>query len=183
MTASTTPTAPRAEIIIRRATESDAPRVAEFAQRTFVETFAIHNTPENMTAHVAQSFGPAIQLSEIRNANSVTLLVELGGNVAAFAQVRRRQAPPCVTGPAPVELQRFYVDRPFHGRGIAQRLMQAVEEIARELDGRTLWLGVWEHNPRAIAFYGKCGFVDVGTHAFFVGSDEQIDRVMSRSLP
>jgi diamine N-acetyltransferase len=54
--------------------------------------------------------------------------------------------------------------------------------VARKLRGRTLWLGVWEHNARAIAFYTKCGFIDVGEHAFFVGGDEQTDRVMSRSL-
>jgi ribosomal protein S18 acetylase RimI-like enzyme len=181
MTAPTTPHS-YAEMVIRRAGEADAARVAEFAQRTFVETFAVDNTTENMAAHVAKSFGPAIQLGEIRDANSVTLLAELGGEVAGFAQVRRGHVPRCVTGDAPVELQRFYVDRPFHGRGIAQRLMQAVEDVARELGGRTLWLGVWELNPRAIAFYSKCGFVDVGEHAFFVGTDEQIDRVMSRSL-
>jgi GNAT superfamily N-acetyltransferase len=170
-------------MVIRRATETDAARVAEFAQRTFVETFGVHNTPENLAAHVAKSFGPAIQLREIRDGNGVTLLAELDGDVAGFAQVRRGVAPPCVTGAAPVELQRFYVDRPFHGTGIAQRLMRAVEDTGRVLGGRTLWLGVWEQNPRAIAFYAKCGFVDVGEHSFFVGSDEQTDRVMCRSLP
>jgi ribosomal protein S18 acetylase RimI-like enzyme len=81
-----------------------------------------------------------------------------------------------------VEIRRFYVDRPFHGRGIAQALMRAVEETARTLGGRTLWLGVWERNPRAIAFYSKCGFVDVGQHDFILGTEEQTDRVMARAL-
>jgi diamine N-acetyltransferase len=182
MTASTTPLAPHDEMIIRRATDADAALVADFAQRTFVETFGVDNTADNMAAHVAKSFGPAIQLSEIRDPNTVTLLAELGGDIAGFAQVARTPVPPCVTGSAPVELRRFYVDRPFHGRGIAQRLMGAVDDAARELGGRTLWLGVWERNPRAIAFYTKCGFVDVGAQSFFVGSDEQSDRVMSRAL-
>ena len=182
MTAPTTPYGSYAKMVIRRASEADAARVAEFAQRTFVETFAVDNTTENMAAHVAKSFGPEVQLGEIRDANSVTLLAELGGDLAGFAQVRRGHVPPCVTGDAPVELQRFYVDRPFHGHGIAQRLMHAVEDVARDLGGRTLWLGVWEQNPRAIAFYSKCGFIDVGEHTFFVGTDEQIDRVMSRPL-
>ena len=46
----------------------------------------------------------------------------------------------------------------------------------------TLWLGVWEHNLRALAFYGKCGFVDVGEHVFLFGTESQTDRVMARSL-
>jgi ribosomal protein S18 acetylase RimI-like enzyme len=182
MTAPTAPDALEGEIVIRRATEADAARVAEFAQRTFVENFGAYNTAENLAAHVAKSFGPEIQLREIRDLQSVTLLAELGATVASFAQVRRGRRPSCVTGTAPVELQRFYVDRPFHGRGVAQQLMRAVEDVARELGGRTLWLGVWEHNLRAIAFYSKCGFVDIGQHSFFVGTDEQTDRVMSRPL-
>jgi len=60
--------------------------------------------------------------------------------------------------------------------------MAAAIEAARELGGATLWLGVWEHNPRAIAFYAKCGFHDRGSQPFLVGSDLQNDRVMVRDL-
>jgi ribosomal protein S18 acetylase RimI-like enzyme len=176
------PWAGRGEILIRRAIDDDAPRIADFAQRTFVETFAADNTAEDMAAHVAKSFGRAIQLREIRDAGMITLLVELGATMAGFAQVRRGTPPACVAGVSPVELLRFYVDRPFHGRGIAQTLMRAVDDVARELRGQTLWLGVWERNARAIAFYTKCGFVDVGEQAFLVGTDQQTDRVMARSL-
>lgn len=170
------------ELRIRRATDVDAPRLAEFAQRTFEETFAADNTPEDMAAHVAKSFGSAIQRREIQDRAMVTLLAEVGLVLAGFAQVRRGAFPPCVTGPAPVEVHRFYVDRPYHGRGIAQTLMSAAASLARELGGKTLWLGVWEQNPRAIAFYAKCGFVDVGEQAFIFGTDEQTDRVMARSI-
>lgn len=170
------------ELVIRRATDDDASRLAEFARRTFIETFAPENTADDMALHVAKSFGPDIQLSEIRDAAMTTLVAELGSTMAGFAQVREGPPPACVTGDAPIELRRFYVDRPFHGRGLARALMSAVDDVARQLGGRTLWLGVWERNPRAIAFYTKCGFVDVGAHAFIFGTDEQTDRVMARGL-
>jgi RimJ/RimL family protein N-acetyltransferase len=57
-----------------------------------------------------------------------------------------------------------------------------VHDAAHELGGRTLWLGVWERNPRAIAFYEKCGFRDVGSHDFWVGNDCQTDRIMVTEL-
>lgn len=168
---------------IRQATPSDASAVAAFAERTFVETFGSDNTPEDLAAHVAKAFGIAQQSRELRDPNMLTLLGEDGRTLVAFAQLRRGDTPPCVPAPDSIELLRFYVDRPWHGRGIAQLLMRAVEDTARQAGARTLWLGVWERNPRAIAFYAKCGFTDVGEQEFVVGSDRQTDRVMARSLP
>lgn len=171
-----------ATFIIRQATPDDAPAVAAFAERTFVETFGADNTPKNLAAHVAKTFGVAQQSRELRDPSISTLLGESGRTLVAFAQLRRGQYPPCVTGPEPIELLRFYVDRPWHGQGIAQSLMRAVADSASQAGARTLWLGVWERNPRAIAFYAKCGFTDVGAQDFMVGSDRQTDRVMARSL-
>ena len=90
--------------------------------------------------------------------------------------------PECVTGPEPIELWRFYVDREWHGRGIAQALMDRVKAAARERGAKTLWLGVWERNDRARAFYAKCGFADAGEHIFLFGTDPQTDRVMVTTL-
>jgi diamine N-acetyltransferase len=60
--------------------------------------------------------------------------------------------------------------------------MQAVHDAARSRGARTLWLGVWEHNPRAISFYVKCGFRDIGSQDFWVGADRQTDRVMAMAV-
>jgi len=89
---------------------------------------------------------------------------------------------PCVTGPRPIEIARFYVDFRWHGRGVARRMMAAAAAEAERRGAATLWLGVWEHNPRAIAFYAKCGFEDVGSHVFMVGNDAQTDRLMAAPL-
>jgi ribosomal protein S18 acetylase RimI-like enzyme len=176
-----TPDTP-AMLTIRQATPDDVAAVAAFAERTFVETFGCDNTPEDLAAHVAKAFGIAQQSRELRDPAMITLVGESGGTLAALAQLRRGQPPSCVTGSDPIELLRFYVDRPWHGQGVAQSLMRAVEATGRQAGARTLWLGVWERNPRAIAFYGKCGFTDVGEQEFMVGSDRQTDRVMVRSL-
>jgi RimJ/RimL family protein N-acetyltransferase len=167
---------------LRRAERTDAAVLAEFAARIFEETFGPDNRPEDMAAHLADRFGVRQQTDEILNPEVVTILVEDGGRLIAYTQVRRHTPPDCVTGEAPVELGRFYVDRPWHGRGLAQCLMAAVRDAARELGGRTLWLAVWERNPRAIAFYEKCGFRDVGTQDFLLGADGQMDRVMVTDL-
>jgi diamine N-acetyltransferase len=164
---------------IRRAEPADAPALAEFAARIFEQTFGPDNRPEDMAAHLANRFGVRQQMEEILDPAVVTLLVEEDGRLVAYTQVTTlHPPPPGVTGEVPVEIGRFYVDRAWQGKGLAQSLMAAARDAARELGGRTVWLAVWEHNPRAIAFYEKCGFRDVGSQDFRLGSDLQTDRVM-----
>lgn len=164
--------------VIRVGIATDAPALAAFAARTFEETFAADNRPEDLRLHLEAAFGIPQQTRELRDPNAMTLLAHIESTLVAFAQVRRKDPPACVALRRAVELQRFYVDRPAHGKGIAQQLMQAVHDAARRFGGESLWLGVWERNPRAIAFYHKVGFIDRGSHDFFVGQDRQTDRVL-----
>lgn len=167
---------------IRRGVVADAPALAAFAARTFSEAFGADNRPEDMQVHLATSYGVPQQTRELTNPDVVTLLAHRGETLVGYAQVRRQAPPPCVTHERPIELHRFYVDRPAHGTGVAQVLMSAAHQAARELGGMHLWLSVWERNPRAIAFYTKVGFVDVGSTYFYVGPDRQTDRVLVAEL-
>ncbi|HVR40680.1 MAG TPA: GNAT family N-acetyltransferase [Thermoanaerobaculia bacterium] len=170
-------------IVIRPATIADAAALAEIAARTFNETFANDNDPADMALHSERAYGVKQQTKEIENPAIATLLAECDGVLAGFTQLRNgSQPPPLPDAPSPVEIARFYVDRQWHGRGVAQRLMAAAEEEAKRWNARTLWLGVWERNPRAKAFYAKCGFVDIGMQTFLLGNDLQSDRVMMREL-
>jgi ribosomal protein S18 acetylase RimI-like enzyme len=171
-----------ASILIRRAGIDDAARLAEFAARTFEETFGAENSAADMAAHLAAAYGVAQQSSEIRSPDVITLLVEDKRQLAGYAQVRRNGAPIEPLLDLDVELWRFYIDRPWHGRGVAAQLMAAANEAAVALGGRQMWLSVWERNARAIAFYTKCGFRIVGAKDFWVGSDRQTDHVMVADL-
>jgi len=109
--------------------------------------------------------------------DAITLLAVRDDEAIGCAQIRKKAAPSCVLAEKPVELHRFYLARSAHGNGAAAPLMQAARAAAQELGGVHLWRGVWEHNPRAMSFYGKSGFAKVGRHAFIVGSDRQTDWV------
>jgi ribosomal protein S18 acetylase RimI-like enzyme len=169
-------------LTIRVATPSDAAPLAELAARTFRDTFAADNDPEDLALHLATAYGAAQQASEIVDSSIMTLLVDADEQLAGYAQLRRGPTPACVTGSRPIELWRFYVAREWQGRGIAQALMRAVDRAAQRAEARTLWLGVWERNDRAKAFYRKCNFVDVGSQVFTVGSDAQTDRILVRPV-
>ena len=168
---------------IRSATPSDAPALSALGERTFRDTFAADNRPEDLAAYLAATYTPERQAADLADPARHTLVaVTASGELAGFAQLRAGPAPSCVRGPAPIELLRLYVDRSWHGRGLAWHLMAATLAAAAERQASTLWLGVWERNLRAIAFYVKCGFRDVGSHDFLLGSDRQTDRLMVRPV-
>jgi ribosomal protein S18 acetylase RimI-like enzyme len=169
-------------ISIRRADAGDADALAGFAERLFRETFGPFNAPDDMDLYCLQAYSPRLQAAEIADASMSTLLAVDGAAIAGYAQLREGPAPAVVDGDAPIELVRFYIDTPQHGRGLAATLMDAVAAEGRARRRRTLWLGVWERNLRALAFYRKTGFADVGSHTFRLGSDEQIDRLMVRGI-
>jgi GNAT superfamily N-acetyltransferase len=161
----------------RLATPTDAASVADFARRAFRHAYLEIMAPELMARVLAEQFGPAQQRAEIEDPAAAWILAEAGGALAGYAYLRTGRMPAIGTPPAPVELARFYVDAAWHGRGVAAQLMDRVVAHARQLGGRTLWLAVWQRNPRAIAFYRKYGFVRAG-----VCSWEQTPGVLEDDL-
>lgn len=174
-----TPESPgRPKLAIRRGRSADAADLARLAERTFREAYSHQNRAEDMDAYVAENLTLAAIEKDLADARSTYLLGSLAGTLVAYAKLYQGEAPPCVVGPAPIELSRFYVAREHHGSGLAKVLMNAVLVEAKRLGGRTVWLGVWEKNARARAFYAKHRFKDVGEHPFVLGSDVQSDRVL-----
>lgn len=167
---------------IRSATPDDAAALADLARQTFFDTFAADNNPDDMAMYLQQAFSVAQQGSEIADPSITTLLVEVDGELIAYAQIKSDHVPDFVTDEAALELSRLYVRHGWHGRGVAQALMARAMDAARHRGAKTLWLGVWERNHRARAFYAKCGFRDVGDHIFLFGTDPQTDLVMQVSL-
>jgi ribosomal protein S18 acetylase RimI-like enzyme len=164
---------------IRLAREQDATRLSELAERTFRETFAAANTAANLDLYCSRSFAPATQLAEIRDPATRTLVVERDGALVAYAQIRSGAAPAAVTGDRPIELTRIYALGEVQGSGLARELLDAALDEAARGGADVLWLGVWEHNPRALRFYRRQGFVEVGEQDFWLGNDRQRDLVMA----
>jgi diamine N-acetyltransferase len=166
---------------IRQARAADAMKLSELAERTFRDAFSSLNTEENMNLHCATAFSSEIQLGEITNPDILTLVAESGDELVAFAQVHLRgDMPDCIAFSPAVELHRIYVQQNFHGAGLARDLLAEVMETAKHRGAAAVWLGVWEQNPRAIRFYQRSGFTEVGDHVFVVGTDPQRDLVMVR---
>lgn len=168
--------------LIRPATQEDAAILADLGARTFRETFETICSSEDLTAFLAEAYGDAIQRTELADPSRPGLVLEIGGVPAGFVQLRLGHREPCVEGQRPVELQRIYVLRGAQGHGHGAALMQAALEAARTWGADVLWLGVWEHNDKALAFYARHGFRVAGDHIFQIGQQVDRDLILVKAL-
>ena len=160
----------------------DARLLAELGARTFSETFAADNSPADMAAYLAAAFSEAQQAAELADPHSIFHIAESNGVAVGYAMLRSGSVLDSVTDDQPIELVRLYVSREHLGRSVGAALMRVCIDEASRHGHRTLWLGVWEHNHRAQAFYRKWNFHEVGTHIFQLGDDPQTDLLMERSI-
>ncbi|MFN7957456.1 MAG: GNAT family N-acetyltransferase [Holophagaceae bacterium] len=167
---------------IRPATPDDAPTLAALGAQTFRETFETICSSQDLAAFLAAAYGDAIQRTELADSSRPALVLESEGRPVGFAQLRLGHREPCVTGSRPVELQRIYVLREAHGSGFGAALMEASVDQARAWGADVLWLGVWEHNDRALAFYARHGFREAGDHVFMIGQQVDRDLILVKDL-
>jgi ribosomal protein S18 acetylase RimI-like enzyme len=170
---------------IRTATSADSAPLAALAERTFRDTFGRENLADDIAAYVRASLSlDTVRVELADDANAFLLaFIEDAEDPIGYAKLRTGTIEPSVTGRDPIELQRLYVDRRAIGHGVGAALMRASLDAARSAGHRTLWLGVWEKNARAIAFYERWTFKIVGDHVFRLGSDDQRDLIMARPAP
>jgi ribosomal protein S18 acetylase RimI-like enzyme len=171
------------DFTVRRAGLGDASLLARLGAELFADAFAAQNTPEDMAAYLSAAFSDTQQSRELSDARNMFFVAEsAAGEAIGYAQLCFPSHTPARAFDRPAELSRLYSDRRWHGRAVGARLLQACVDAASQRGATDLWLGVWQENPRAVAFYRKHGFEIVGEKTFVVGSDPQIDWVMSRGL-
>jgi ribosomal protein S18 acetylase RimI-like enzyme len=169
-------------VIVRKASHQDISLLAALGATTFRVTFAQYNTPEDMGAYLTEHFSEERVAQEISDPLAVFLIAEFSGKPLGYVKLNMGEPDSSVTGTKPMELVRLYVLPESIGHGIGARLMKEAIETATSRGFETLWLGVWEHNHRAIGFYQKWGFEEVGSHLFQLGRDAQTDLILQKSL-
>ena len=166
----------------RLATSADATLLSTLAARLFHETFAPSMDPDDMRNYLAGAFSPAIQGAQLADPNRAVWLAFDGDTAVGYTMLIRGSRQPSVAAERPIEAQRIYADQRWHGRGLGALLLDKCYAQGRAWSCDVLWLAVWEHNARAIAFYAKHGFERVGTKTFQLGSSVQHDHVLAKRL-
>ncbi|MEE1944899.1 GNAT family N-acetyltransferase [Pedobacter sp. KR3-3] len=149
---------------------------------TFVETFAPTNSTESMAQYVAQNLTVAKLRQELECADSAFYLLKVDSELAGYLKLNFNEAQSDVKDANAIEIERIYVKQAFQGQKLGLFLINKAIEIAKFEDKRYVWLGVWEHNHKAISFYQRIGFVQFDSHEFKLGEEIQLDLMMKLEL-
>lgn len=169
-------------VTTRLATVNDVTMLVEIGRRTFYETFESVNTAEDMSMYLEKTFSPDRVKTEIEDPANTFLLAIQGDVVAGYAKLREKKDTPELNGEVGIEIERLYVRQEYHGKKVGGLLMRKCLQLAEKKNYTLVWLGVWEHNTKAIAFYEKWGFKKFGSHPFLLGTDLQTDLLMKKNL-
>ncbi|WP_082235894.1 GNAT family N-acetyltransferase [Halobacillus massiliensis] len=169
-------------ITLQKCTLEDSQTLQEISSQTFYETFKDQNSPEHMKAYLDKAFSLTQVEKELTNKSSQFFLVYYEQEAAGYLKVNTNDAQSEDMGEDSLEIQRIYIIEKFQKNGIGKYLFNKAMEMAREDNKKKIWLGVWEKNEKAIAFYKKLGFEQAGAHSFYMGDDKQTDLIMIKSL-
>ena len=172
-------------ITVAKASPAVAAQLAELSRQTFHDTFAADNRAEDMAAYEAEAFGPEQQLAELQARENTFLLAYMNAELVGYTKLRDNSALGLSEGQDPagrLEIERLYVRHDWLGTGLGAALMRGALALAEQLHCAAVVLGVWEKNERAIAFYQRFGFKQIGQHEFRLGQDVQTDLVLRKGL-
>jgi ribosomal protein S18 acetylase RimI-like enzyme len=167
---------------IRRCNHSDLEQLREIGIKIFQDTFGAQSSAEDMKEYLETAFHPSKLEKELENKLSEFYFLYFGNECAGYLKINTGDAQSEDMGDETLEIERLYISAEYQGKGLGKFLINEAIKFAQEKGKRKVWLGVWENNEKAIAFYKKSGFVLTGEHTFYVGSDAQTDLIMTKVL-
>ncbi len=169
-------------VTIRIATKADAEQIADLSRKTFYETFATHNTKENMEKFMNKQFTKKDLMKEVSALGNIFFIALNNETAVGYARIRESQNPEELGKVNAIEIARIYAINKVIGTGVGKLLIQTCIDKAIEMKKEIIWLGVWEKNKRAIDFYLQWGFEKFAEHPFILGDDVQNDWLMKKKL-
>ena len=169
-------------IIFKKCHLEDINSLQQISYQTFNETFKQQNSVENINAYIKKAFSLEQLAKEISNDFSHFYFVYQKDEIAGYIKINIQDAQSEEMGNDSLEIERIYIKGEFQKLGLGKYLLNKAIEIATYEKKKIIWLGVWEKNQNAISFYCKNGFVQTGSHSFYMGEEEQIDYIMIKTL-
>ena len=169
-------------IHLQKITKNNVQDLQEVSIQTFTETFKDNNSEKSLNDYLNTAYELTKLEKELENPHSEFYFAYFNNELAGYLKINTNDAQSEKMGENALEVERIYIKKSFKRRGIGRHLIETAEQLAKKYQKNLMWLGVWEYNPKAIAFYETLGFKVIGAHSFFMGEEEQTDLIMSKQL-
>lgn len=157
-------------------------KLEKISRLTFIETFGDGNTEEDLKIFLNKSYNQAQLLSELQRPYSEFYFLRVNKEIAGYLKVNEKESQTEYITDNALEIQRIYLTKKFQRQGLGSVLIDFAEKIAQQKNKELVWLGVYEKNYNAQAFYKKHGYKRHGHHTFIVGNDHQIDYILTKKI-
>lgn len=170
-------------ISLRRCRPQQARALAQLGEVTFRESYADQVSRDDLERYVRSAYAPEELERQLRDPGSAFYLAEREGRPVGYLKLNLPGAQSDLDEVDALEIESLYVTAAHQGTGIGGRLLEQAITMADDARLRSIWLGVWERNARAIAFYEHAGFRPFGFHDFELGRLRHRDVLMRLELP
>ena len=169
-------------IHLQKITKNNVQDLQEVSIQTFTETFKDNNSEKSLNDYLNTAYELTKLEKELENPHSEFYFAYFNNELAGYLKININDAQSEKMGENALEVERIYIKKSFKRRGIGRHLIETAEQLAKKYQKNLMWVGVWEYNPKATAFYETLGFKVIGAHSFFMGEEEQTDLIMSKQL-
>jgi ribosomal protein S18 acetylase RimI-like enzyme len=169
-------------ISLRRCGPQQARELAELGASAFRESYAGQVPRHDLERYVRSAFAPEEIERQLRDERSAFFLAGRGDRPVGYLKMNLPGSQTDLDEHDTAEIESLYVIAAQQGTGIGGRLLAHAIAVAEDAGARSIWLGVWERNSRAIAFYERIGFRAFGEHGFELGRIRHRDVLMRLDL-
>lgn len=169
-------------MLIKKCNLEDINALQTVAQQTFYETFAAVNTEQDIQDYLTNVLSQTALKQQLNNPHSSFYLLQINNQIAGYLKLNIETAQTEDDDPTAMEIERIYLLQAFQGQNLGQILLNKAIELAKEQQKSYIWLGVWENNSKALAFYKRNDFYKTGEHSFLLGDDNQTDYILRKDL-
>ncbi|WP_026890781.1 GNAT family N-acetyltransferase [Lacrimispora aerotolerans] len=170
------------KVYIKKANYENAEELREIGIETFVDTFESQNSPESIKEYIEKAFSKQKLIKELEDKSTEFYFIFYNNEMAGYLKVNTGDSQTEKMGNETLEIERIYIRKKYQRKKLGEQLIQKAIEIAKVQYKKEVWLGVWEENHDALAFYERMGFCPIGSHAFFMGEEEQTDLILVKNL-
>lgn len=169
-------------IKMKRVTLDDINDLQQISIETFSDTFGAENKQEDLDNYLQSAYNQEKLKKEVSDPNSDFQLIYYNDELAGYIKLNVNESQTELKDINALEVERIYIRTVFHRLGLGKKLINYAFEQAESQNKSYVWLGVWEHNTGAIAFYNKQGFTVFSEHIFKLGNDPQRDVLMKKEM-